>query len=100
MVWGFARVAIFGLAFFAGILLTGHSYLAPSGASDFSIIPTLNETAGTSLVVACQDGRVLVNSISRAGRSVQVDCVQSKMVVVRDSPDQSAPRIVPAIIQN
>jgi len=45
--------------------------------------PVLNENAGASLVVACNDGSVVVNELQRS-HAIQLQCVQSKMVVVRD----------------
>jgi len=46
--------------------------------------PVLNENAGASLVIACGDGSVIVNSLESTHNAVELQCVQSKMVVVRD----------------
>ena len=39
---------------------------------------------GASLVVACDDGTVVVNSLKAGHSAIHLQCVQSKMVVVRD----------------
>jgi hypothetical protein len=46
--------------------------------------PVLTENAGASLVVACRDGTVVVNSLKAGRNAIHLQCVQSKMVVVRD----------------
>jgi hypothetical protein len=79
MAWGFIRVGLFTGAFSVGMLLS-HSGLHHSPAP----APVLSESAGASLVVACHDGAVVINELERSHNAIQLQCVQSKMVVVRD----------------
>jgi hypothetical protein len=79
MVWGFVRVALFTGAFSVGMLLSHSGLHGPSAPAS-----VLNENAGASLVVACNDGSVIINELVRSHNAIQLKCVQSKMVVVRD----------------
>jgi hypothetical protein len=81
MVWSWVRLGLFGGALLIGMLLS-HSGLRQPLAS----APVLNESAGTSLVVACNDGKVVVNPITANPNVIQLHCLQSDMVVVRDHP--------------
>ena len=81
MTWSLVRLGLFTGAFSIGMFLPHfglHDVSAPA--------PVLNETAGASLVVACGDWSVVINSLESAHSAIQLRCVQSKMVVVRDRP--------------
>jgi hypothetical protein len=79
MKWSWVRLGLFAGAFLIGVFLS-HSGLRHPSVSAL----VLNENAGTSLVVACNDGSVVVNPIAANRNVIQVHCLQSEMVVVRD----------------
>jgi hypothetical protein len=81
MKWGWVRLGLFAGAFSIGMLLS-HSGLRHPLAS----APVLDENAGTSLVVACNDGSLVVNPVMANRNVIQLHCLQSEMVVVRDHP--------------
>ena len=61
--------------------------LAHSGLRHPSVpAPVLNENAGASLVVVCDNASVVVDSLKFSHNAVQLHCEQSGMVVVRDRP--------------
>lgn len=89
MAWGFIRVALFTAAFSVGMVL------AHSGESHRQAQPpVLNESTGASLLVACDDGEVVVTPLRARQDAIQLHCVQSKMVVVRDTTP--VPENIPA----
>jgi len=79
MTWGWVRLGLFTGAFSIGILLSHHGL-----QSSRATAPVLNENAGASLVVACKDSSVVVGALEAGPNAIQLQCVQSKMVVVRD----------------
>ena len=81
MVWGLVRVSVFTTAFFIGMALTDSG--GGSASAKTTTGPQLDESAGATLVVACNDGNVIVRQLDRRG-AVQLDCERSRMVVVRD----------------
>jgi hypothetical protein len=81
MTWGFVRLGLFTVAFLIGMLLSHSSLLHPSDSA-----PVLNEKAGASLVVACDDASVAIEALKPNRNAVQLHCEQSRMVVVRDHP--------------
>ena len=81
MMWGFVRLGLFAGAFSIGMLLPHSGLRHPSVPA-----PVLNESAGASLVVACDNGSVVVDSLKLSHNAVQLHCEQSGMVVVRDHP--------------
>jgi hypothetical protein len=96
MAWSYIRFAIFGCAFLAGSSLPGylqHWYGTPA---DSSGIPRLRETAGTALIIACDQGEVQVSHVQSATGSVQLNCIDGRMLVVRDAPQQPRPGRYPA----
>ena len=82
MTWGWVRLGLFAGAFSIGLLLSHSGLRHPSASA-----PVLNENAGTSLVVACNDGSLVVNPIVANRNVIQLHCLQAReMVVVRDHP--------------
>ena len=79
MTWSLVRLGLFTGAFSIGMLLSHAGLRQPSNPA-----PVLTENAGASLVVACDDGTVVVNSLKAGHSAIHLQCVQSKMVVVRD----------------
>ena len=79
--WSFLRLGLFTGAFSIGMLLS-HSGMrhAPAAA------PVLNESVGASLVVACDNASLVVEALEPTRNAVQLHCLQSRMVVVRDHP--------------
>jgi hypothetical protein len=94
MVWSFMRVAIFGSAFLCGTLVSTYKDSQFQATADFSV-PKLQETAGTALVVACNESRLVVSPLPAHQRSVQLTCLDGKMLVVRDAPEKSEAVMVP-----
>jgi hypothetical protein len=78
MVWSSIRLLLFTAAFSIGMWLA-HSGNKPDPT------PVLNESAGASLVVACDEGPVVVGPLRAGNNAIQLYCAQSKMVVVRDN---------------
>jgi hypothetical protein len=78
MAWGLIRVALFAAAFLVGLMFTG------SGHTESASSPVLNEETGASLLVACKGGEVVVAPLQARADAIQLHCVQTKMVVVRD----------------
>ena len=89
MVWGFIRVAIFTTAFLAGFMLTEPADTTAS--SGVVRLPGLDESPGASLVVACGDGKVIVKRLAGVHGAVQLDCVRSRIVVVRGHGAEKIP---------
>jgi hypothetical protein len=89
MAWGFIRVAVFATAFLAGMVFSG------SGHADSDRPPVLSEDAGSSLLVACKDGQVVVAPLQARQDAIQLHCLKSGMVVVRDHARQ--PEKIPYI---
>jgi hypothetical protein len=81
MMWGLVRLGLFSGAFLIGMLLSHSAMLIPSAPA-----PVLNENTGASLVIACDNGPMVVNPITANRNAIQLHCVQSEMVVVRDHP--------------
>jgi hypothetical protein len=81
MTWGFVRLGLFTGAFLIGMLLSHSGLLYPSDSA-----PVLNEKAGASLVVACDNAPVVVEPLKPNHNAVQLHCEESRMVVVRDHP--------------
>src|SRR6266542_374411 len=81
MTWSLIRVGLFTGAFSIGMLLS-HAGLQHKSAPT----PVLAEDAGASLVVACNDGAVVVDHLKEGHNAIQLHCLQSRMVVVRDQP--------------
>ena len=86
MVWGLVRIGILSVAFMVGLMVIGP--LGSSAGSKTFHIPRLNEHTGESLVVACESGNVVLKHIGGKPGAVQLECSQSKMMVVRDHPEQ------------
>jgi hypothetical protein len=81
MTWSWVRLGLFAGAFVIGVLLSHSGLRHPSASA-----PVLNENAGSSLVVACNDGSVVVRPVVANRNVIQLHCLQSEMVVVRDHP--------------
>ena len=79
MTWSLVRLGLFTGAFSIGMLLSHSGLQHPSAP-----VAVLNENAGASLVVACDDGSVVVHALKAGPNAIQLHCVQSKMVVVRN----------------
>ena len=80
MVWGLIRVAIFTVAFLGGLMFGGSSSGTTSAFSNLS--------EGMSLVVACDEGRVIVTPLKgTAQRVIQLNCAGGNLLVVRNAPD-------------
>ena len=86
MVWGQIRIVLFTIAFIVGMMVIGP--LKTSAGSKLYNPQRLDEHMGTSLVVACEGGKVVVKHLGGASGAVQLECAQSKIVVVRDSHHQ------------
>ena len=82
MVWGLVRIVIVGIAFMVGLTVIGP--LGSSAGSKSFNIPRLSQHVGESLVVACASGDVVLKSVGGEPGAVQLECSQSKIVVVRD----------------
>lgn len=78
MVWGFIRITLFCVAFLFGL------FAGESVNSDSDSIPRLDESTGTSLVVACEEGDVLVTPLLQESGAVQLSCLRSQMWIARD----------------
>lgn len=93
MRWGYLRVTIFLTAFFVGMMVTSWVSAARVSASGGSDAPRLDQAVGTSLVVTCDQGKVIVTPVSDNKGAVQLQCVQSKMRVIRDhrAPTEKIP---------
>jgi hypothetical protein len=78
MAWRFIRIALFIAAFLVGMTLTH------SEGNQASVPPVLNQSAGAALLVACDDGEVVVTPLRARQDAIQLNCVRSPMVVVRD----------------
>ncbi len=78
MAWGLIRVGLFASAFFVGTVF--HS----PDSVESTASPVLNEEAGASLMVACKGGEVVVAPLLARPDAIQLRCIQSRMVVVRD----------------
>ena len=81
MTWSFVRLGLFSGAFSIGMLLSHFGLLHPTDSA-----PVLNEKAGASLVIACDDALIVVEALKPNPNAVQLHCEQSRMVVVRDHP--------------
>ena len=79
MTWSFVRLGLFTGAFSIGMLLSHSGPGYPSAA-----VSVLNENAGASLVIACDNAPVVVDALKSTRNAVQLHCLQSGMVVVRD----------------
>ena len=79
MVWSSIRLLLFTGAFSIGM------WLAHPSSDRSNPTPILNEGAGASLVVACNEGPVVVGPLRAGNNAIQLHCAQSKMVVVRDN---------------
>jgi hypothetical protein len=90
MVWGVIRITIFSIAFVVGLLVIGPGG-STAGSKSFNI-PRLNEHVGDSLVVACENGDVVLEHMGGKNGAVQLKCRQSKIVVVRDHRDEKISR--------
>lgn len=95
MVWGFLRIVIFGTAFLAGTIITDVVQTDVVQSKSPPEIPSLKESAGTSLVVVCDEGGVVVTPLAGGSGAVQLDCAQSEMLVVRHSKSQAAVEKIP-----
>lgn len=84
MVWGYLRLTLFTMAFLIGLVVTGWLGMGPVSASSGSDLPRLGQAAGTSLVVVCDEGKVIVTPVADNKGAVHLQCLQSKMRVVRD----------------
>ncbi len=82
MVWGLMRIVLFTIAFIVGMMIIG-PFKTSAGSKSFNP-PRLDEHIGTSLVVACENGNVVVKHVEGANGAVQLECAQSKIVVARD----------------
>jgi len=82
MVWGMVRVGILTIAFIMGLMVIGP--VGSTAGSKTLHIPHLNEHIGDSLVVTCESGSVVLKHVGGKPGSVQLECSQSKMTVVRD----------------
>jgi hypothetical protein len=82
MVWGMIRITIFSIAFMVGLLVIGP--LGSTAGSKSFHITRLNEHVGDSLVVACENGDVVLEHVRGKTSVVQLKCSQSKIVVVHD----------------
>ena len=85
MVWGLMRIVLFTIAFVVGMMVIG-PFKMSAGSKSFNP-PRLDEHIGTSLVVACENGNVVVKHVEGA---VQLECAQSKIVVARDPGHRKA----------
>ena len=82
MGWGLVRITIFTIAFFFGTMVVGPRGSA-AGSKSFNT-PHLNESIGTSLVVTCAAGDVVIKRLSGQAGTVRLECARSKIVVARD----------------
>jgi hypothetical protein len=82
MVWGLIRIVLFTIAFVVGITVIG-PFGASAGSKSFNP-PRLDEHMGTSLVVACESGNVVVRHMGGTHDAVRLECAESKIVVARD----------------
>jgi hypothetical protein len=88
MVWGLIRIVLFTTAFIVGMMIIGPFQ---TSAGSKSLNPQrLDEHMGTSLVVACESGEVVVKHMTGANGAVQLECSQSKIVVARDPRHRKA----------
>src|SRR2546426_7471224 len=84
MVWSFIRVAIFTAAFVVGLMITGPGNIGTAASSNSSQVAQLDEKAGSSLLVACDGGKVIITPLPDERGAVQLDCLRSRMVVAGD----------------
>ena len=80
MRWGVVRAVIVSVGFIVGLMVVGP--MASSAGSAPSSVPRMSEHIGESLVVACENGSVVLKHLGEHG-AVQVECSQSRIVVVR-----------------
>ncbi len=88
MVWGLIRIVLFTTAFFVGMMIVG-PFKTTAGSKSFNP-QRLDERMGTSLVVACDSGNVVVKHMQGASGAVQLECAQGKIVVARDPRQREA----------
>jgi hypothetical protein len=88
MAWDLIRVVLFGGAFLVGTVVT-HSTRDQSLAP----IPVVAQTKGTSVVITCDDGTVMIGPSPAQPNSVKLHCLQSGMVIVRDLPKPENPPV-------
>jgi len=84
MVWSFIRVAIFSAAFVVGMMIAGPGSQASADSSSDSQIAQFDKNAGSSMVVACDGGKVIITPLPNQRGAVQLDCLRSRMVVAGD----------------
>ncbi|HYR88380.1 MAG TPA: hypothetical protein VE422_30150 [Terriglobia bacterium] len=84
MVWSFIRVAIFTVAFVVGMMIAWPESDVSADSSSDSQIAQLDKNAGSSLVVACDGGKVIITPLPNQRDAVQLDCLRSRMVVAGD----------------
>jgi hypothetical protein len=80
MVWGLIRVMMFGGAFLVGTVLT-HLTRDQSTST-----PVVAQMKGTSVVITCDDGTVMIGPSPTQPNSVKFHCLQSGMAIIRDLP--------------
>src|SRR6266850_8604221 len=84
MVWSFIRIAIFSGSFVVGLMIAGPGTVGSAVSSNSSQVARLDESAGSSLVVACDDGKVIITPLSNQRGAVQLNCFRTRMVVAGD----------------
>jgi len=84
MVWSFIRVAIFTAAFVVGLMTTNPGNVGTAASSNSSQVAQLDEKVGSSLLVACDGGKVIITPLPNDRGAVQLDCFRSRMVVAWD----------------
>src|SRR5207245_9746033 len=89
MGWGWIRIGILSIAFLTGLMVIGP--LGTSAGSKPSDILRLSERVGGSLIVACNGGDIAVKHVGREPGTLQLECAQSKIVVVRNSRERLRP---------
>ena len=80
VVWGIFRIVLFLSAFGVGSLVLGPR-LPFRNISKTQV----NESAGSSLIVICDDGPVAAGPVDPGSNLIRIDCLSSKMFVVRRS---------------
>ena len=92
MVWGLMRIVLFTIAFVVGMMVIG-PFKMSAGSKSFNP-PRLDEHIGTSLVVACENGNVVVKHVEGA---VQLEC--ARHASGRDVQIEDAPLVCAAVIK-
>ena len=80
--WGLFRFVIFTAAFLVGMLASDSSHSRTYATRRDSGVQLLHQDPGGALLVACDDGQIIVTPLKNSEGAVRLDCVRSRMQAV------------------